>query len=257
MATEAPAAPLITEQLEELLGLIKGADSVELKLTVPESAHSSTARALGMDPLDAEIRQVYFFDTPDLALNERGVVVRARRVQRKGDDTVVKLRPVVPHELPPDLRKSPSLGVEVDAMPGGFVCSASMKGALAKPDVRKVAEGKRQLSKIFSKEQRGFFATHAPDGLGLDDLVLLGPIMVLKLKFRPVELAQKVVAELWLYPDNSRILELSTKCLPADALQVSVDAKQYLISKGVDLTGDQQTKTKTALDYFSNNLSPT
>ena len=49
-----------------------------------------------MDPLDAQIRQVFFFDTPDLALNQAGVVVRARRVQGKGDDSVVKLRPVVP-----------------------------------------------------------------------------------------------------------------------------------------------------------------
>ncbi len=111
------------------------------------------------------------------------------------------------------------------------------------------------MSKIFSKEQRDFYETHAPDGLALDDLTLLGPILVMKLRFRPVELAQKVVAELWLYPDNTRILELSTKCPPADALQVSMDAKQYLSSKGVDLTGDQQTKTKTALDYFSKNLA--
>jgi hypothetical protein len=33
-------------------------------------------------------------DTTDLALNRSGVVVCARRVQRKGDDTVVKLRPL-------------------------------------------------------------------------------------------------------------------------------------------------------------------
>ena len=49
-----------------------------------------------MDPLQAEIRQVFFFDTPELTLQEHGVVVRGRRTQRKGDDTVVKLRPVVP-----------------------------------------------------------------------------------------------------------------------------------------------------------------
>ena len=83
-------------ELEQMFTLIKGADSVELKLTVPESDQRSTVVALGMDPLDAEIRQVFFFDTPDLALNKMGVVVRARRVQRKGDDSVVKLRPVVP-----------------------------------------------------------------------------------------------------------------------------------------------------------------
>ena len=49
-----------------------------------------------MDPLEAQIRQVFFFDTPDLALDKQGVVVRARRIQGKGDDSAVKLRPVVP-----------------------------------------------------------------------------------------------------------------------------------------------------------------
>src|SRR4030095_8382996 len=103
--------------------LTKGADSVELKLTVPVSERTSGAAALGVDPLESQLRHVYFFDTPDLKLYHAGVVVRARRVQQKGDDTVVKLRPVVPDELPAELRRSPNFGVEVDAMPGGFVCS--------------------------------------------------------------------------------------------------------------------------------------
>jgi hypothetical protein len=98
-ATMSPAR-LTDEQLGEVLELVKGADSVELKLTVPESSQRSTAAALEMDPLDAQIRQVFFFDTPELALNEAGVVARARRVQGKGNDSVVKLRPVVPAELP-------------------------------------------------------------------------------------------------------------------------------------------------------------
>jgi hypothetical protein len=34
------------------------------------------------------------------------VVVRARHVQRRGDDSVIKLRPIVPDELPAGLRQS-------------------------------------------------------------------------------------------------------------------------------------------------------
>jgi len=56
--------------------------------------------ALGMDPPDAQIRQVFVFDTPDLRLNKSGVVVRARRVQGRGDVTVIKLRPIVPASCP-------------------------------------------------------------------------------------------------------------------------------------------------------------
>ncbi len=242
------------QDLAELLALTKGADSVELKLTVPVSDRSRGAAALGVDPIDAQIRQVYFFDTPDLTLNKIGVVVRARRVQLKGDDTVVKLRPVVPDQLPAALRDSPSFGVEVDALPGGFVCSGSMKRALKTPDVRDAVLGLRPVRKLYSKEQRELFSAHAPDGLGLDDLSILGPIVVLKLKFAPEGYARKLVAELWLYPDNSMILELSTKCAPSEAFQVAAETRTFLTQSGVDLTGEQQTKTKKALEYFSKKL---
>ena len=63
---------------------MKGANSVELTLTVPECDQRSAAAALQLDPLDAQVRQVVFFDTPDLTLNDRGLVVRARRTPGPG-----------------------------------------------------------------------------------------------------------------------------------------------------------------------------
>ena len=116
---DARTTELSNEDLQTVLGLIKDADSVELKLTIHESARADAARALGVDPLDSQIRQVFFFDTPDPALNAAGVVVRARRRQNEQGDTVVKLRPVVPNELAEEMRASKSFNVEVDAMPGG------------------------------------------------------------------------------------------------------------------------------------------
>ena len=254
MPTVKKLIALSDEDLAELVGLTKGSDSVELKLTVPDAHHRSTVVALGMDPLEAQIRQVFFFDTPDLALNEAGIVVRARRVQGRGDDSVVKLRPVVPDELPDRLRRSPGMVVEVDAMPGGWVCSGSFKGALGTTDVNRVAAGRRSIRKLFSKDQRAFYAAHAPEGVGLDDLAVLGPIFVLKLNLRPEGFGRKLVAEMWLYPDGSRILELSTKCAPADMLKVAVDSKLFLQDHGVDVTGEQHTKTRTALEYFSQHI---
>jgi hypothetical protein len=249
------AAPLFTdEQLPELLGLIKGSDSVELKLTVPESSHRSTVQSLGMDPLDAQIRQIVFFDTPDLTLDKAGVVARARRVQGKGEDSVVKLRPVVPHQLDAKLRKSPSFNVEVDALPGGFVCSGSLKGRPQEAHVRRVMAGEVPIRKLFSKEQRQLFAAHAPEGIGLDDLSILGPIFVLKLRFNPPELGRRMVAEMWLYPDGSRILELSTRCGTDEAFQVAAEGRAYLAGQGVGISGEQQTKTRKALRFFANEM---
>ncbi len=250
------ATPTLSDaQLGEMLGLIKGADSAELKLTVPDTGHYATAVALGMDPLDAQIRQVYFFDTPDLSLNRRGIVVRARRVQRKGGDSVVKLRPVVPDNLPKRLRKSPGFTVEVDAMPGGFVCSGTLKESVDNDHVREVVGGGGELGSLFSKQQREFLSKHAPDAPGLEELSVLGPILVLKLKFAPEGLGRRLVAELWMYPDHSRVLELSTKCAPGEAFQVAAETRAFLSSRGIDLWGEQETKTVKALEYFAAGLT--
>ncbi len=77
---------------------------------------------------------------------------------------------------------------------------------------------------------------------------------MLKLKFAPEGYDRKLVAELWLYPDNSMILELSTKCAPSEAFQVAAETRAFLTEKGIELTGEQETKTKKALEYFSTRL---
>src|SRR6187431_2068082 len=189
MADASLAPGLTPERFEELMTLLQGADSVELKLTVPDGDQRSAVQALQMDPLEAEVRQVFFFDTPDLTLNQQGVIVRARRTPG-GDDSVVKLRPVVPSEVPAHLRALKGFGVEVDAMPGGFVCSGRLKSKLRAGKVKEAMLGKRSI---------------------------LGPITVMKLKFSPDGYDGRMVAELWFYPDGSRILELSTKAATSDA----------------------------------------
>ena len=249
--TETRTAPRFsTEELARLLGLLEGADSVELKLTVPDGDQRSAVRALHIDPLDAQLSQVFFLDTPDLLLNARGVILRARRT-KVGDDSVVKLRPVVPQELPDSLRARRGFGVEVDAMPGGFVCSGRLKSSLRPGKVKEAVYGDRAVRSLFNKGQRAFLAEHAPEGIGIEDLSVLGPITVLKLKFSPPGYDRRLVAELWTYPDGSRILELSTKCAPAEAFQVAAETRVYLEERGIDLSGEQATKTRTALEFFS------
>ncbi len=256
--TTPPTAALSNQQLVDLLALLPTTDSVELKVTVPELQQRSTLLALGVDPLTAQIRLVTFFDTPELLLEKAGVVVRARRIQGKGDDSVVKLRPVVPSELPEEVRSAPGFTVEVDALPGGFVCSGTMKRALdPKPGlVRSVLRGEAPVGTLFGKRQRAFYAAHAPAGIELDALSLLGPLFVLKARLEPPELGTRLVIEMWLYPDGSRILELSAKTTPAGAFDLAARLRGFLASRGVDLSGQQQTKTRKALEFFAAELAP-
>jgi len=115
--------------------------------------------------------------------------------------------------------------------------------------------GGRPGRKLFTKEQRRFYAEHAPEGLDIDDLSVLGPINVFKLKFSPPGYDRKLVAELWMYPDGSRVVELSTKCSIAEPFQVATEARAYLTGKGIDLEAEQQTKTRAALEFFASELA--
>ena len=255
-AQPALAKPLSREEVTEVFKLIKGASSVELKTSIPLAGQRSTLMSIGFDAIEAQPRMAYFFDTPDLALNRAGVVVRARRIQGGDADTVIKLRPVDPSTIDPDLRRSAAFKIEVDAMPGGYVCSASFKGVSSAQEVLDATSGALPLRKIFSKEQRAFYDTHAPAGITMDKLVILGPTFLLKIKHQPKakDFDRPITMELWLYPDGARVMEISTKCLPKEAFQVAADFKSYLAGKGIALGADQSAKTKTSLEFFSARL---
>jgi hypothetical protein len=253
-AAPALAKPLSGEDMMKIVELGKGSNSIELKLSVPLTSQRATIKGIGLDPVEAQPRQAYFFDTPDLALNRAGVVVRARRIQGGTADTVIKLRPVDPSSIDPENRRSAAFKVEVDVMPGGFVCSASFKGVCSGQEVLDVSDGKLELRKIFSKEQRAFYDAHAPAGITMDKLSILGPTFLLKARHQPKDFDRRITVEMWLYPDGERVLEISTKCLPDEAFKVGADFKAFLAQRGIALGAEQAPKTKTSLDFFSAKL---
>jgi hypothetical protein len=50
------------------------------------------------------------------------------------------------------------------------------------------------------------------------------------------------------------LLELSTKCAPREAFQIAAETKAFLTRHGIDISGEQATKTRKALEYFSKKL---
>jgi hypothetical protein len=239
------------KDLKKLLHLIRNAKSIEIKVSVPMAAHQRTALGMGIDPVEAEVRHVYFFDTADQALNRAGLIVRARRIQGGIADTVVKVRPVDPAGIDAELKRSSAFKVEVDAMPDGkFVCSASYKGEATGEEVLEVTNGTQTIRSLFSKEQRAFYDAHAPRDIPMNSLMIQGPILVLKTKHRPKEFKRGMTVELWIWQDGKHILEISTKCAPAEAFQTGVEFRNYLEEHGVNLGTKQETKTRTAMEKF-------
>jgi len=95
-----------------------------------------------------------------------------------------------------------------------------------------------------------YFAMHAPDGIELDDLSVLGPVLVLKLKVHARGLRASA---------DRRALELPTR-QPDHRAVDEVRALGGLPGRRRDprvpdgaehLDGKQETKTRTALEFFS------
>ena len=241
---------LDTEKAAEVIDLLKGSTSVELKVMLAYD-NRSILRKLGFDPVEAEPRQTYFFDTPKYTLNKAGLFVRARRSPHGRGDTTVKLRPVVPAELDRKLLRNADFKVEIDVMHGGYVCSASATGRCTADEVYEASEGAIPLKTIFSDQQRAFYKEHAPHGIKLKDLVPIGPAFLLRLKSTPKGFDRPMTVELWLYPDGSRILELSTKGEPFEAFQLGAQFRAFLGEANLMRQTDAKTKTAQTLQVFT------
>jgi hypothetical protein len=237
-----------------LLALLEGTDSVKLKLSAPETDRFSAAQALGMDPLDAHVRLVHFFDTPELALLASGLVLRARRLHGHREDARLTLRHVTPRALPRALRHSSALSVEVAALPRGAACTTGLKSRPRTGDVARAAAGELPVHALFGKELRDAYRARLPDGPALDDLVAFGPVVVLKLKYTPEVLGRRLVGELWHLPGGEQVLELSTRCHPEDALAALAETRAFLARYGVEAAGGPEP-TRRALELLADPTS--
>ncbi len=239
------------DELDLLLTLSQSADRVELKLTVPESAQDATCAALGVDFARAPAYRVYYLDTEDRALYRHGVIARVRSVHRRPGDSVIKLRPVSPDGSPSALRRSKQFVVEVDGMPGCYVCSAALKAHLGVHAVERAIARRRPLHELFSKPQLRLLAARLPWPVKVDDLAIVGPVHARRSKLVPDGFDRPLLVEQWTFPDGPRLLELSTRCRPEATLRVAAQMAAVQRACGVYLPGPQQTKTCATLDFFS------
>lgn len=232
-------------KLHRLLALTRQVDTVELKLVVPVEDQDAVVTSLGVDFARASARRVWFLDTPDRRLERDGVVARIRSVSDRADDSVIKLRPVAPGDLPARLRRSKNFVVEVDAMPGRYVCSGALVRRRGVNVERTLTEG-RPLRELFTGRQLELL----PRGIRVDDLAVFGPVEVRRSKIAAGRKGLRLAVERWTYPDGSRILELSTRCPAGSAVPVAARLSTVLRAHRVDVTGHQQTKTQSTLEYF-------
>ena len=235
--------------LDRMFLLCREVGQVELKFTIAEESHDAVRDLLGVGA--ERIRNVYYLDTPDLALRRNGVLARVRGGQRP--DSVVKLRPLEPDRVPAALRLRDDFTVEVDVTPDSFICSGALKRRLGRHAVERAVQGRLKLRTLFSEEQLALIGSRLPDGVTVDDLEALGPVEVRRTRPRRAGSGPGSGLELqeWMYPDGSRLLEVSTRCTSKKMLQTAVRAKEFLDRHHIAQSGPSPTKADITLDYFA------
>jgi hypothetical protein len=233
---------------------VAGADSVEVKATI---AHTGTKRGLkhfGLSEKRAEKRFIYFFDTPGLELFGGGVVLRARRVIGKGDNSTVKIRPVRTEKIPAKWRTENDFKIEADASENGVVLSASLTKPVARGLIKDVEDRKVELSSLLGKAQELFLAEMTTMRYDLGKVAVLGPMESWCWKFDHPGLPWPVSAELWKRSDGATILEVSTRVPVAQAAVANAGFFAFLAELGAKRDNAQQMKTRWALDYYAGKL---
>jgi hypothetical protein len=237
--------------------LMAGVAGVEIKVTLRPDEELRGIRALELNEDSAEIRVIYFYDTPDLILFNAGVLLRARLVKGENDDSTVKIRPVDPAKVPQDWTELPGFKLEVDSTGDRIVCSASLTKVQKRDEIAEVAKGSRPIHELYSSDQERFLSQFYPHPVDFGKLRVLGPIRVLRWTTKHKRFEHELTSEEWRLPDGEDLLEVSIKVQPDEAATARVVFETHLRDRGLDPAGAQESKTRTALERLARTLKPT
>ncbi len=231
--------------------------AVEIKVTVKPDEELKAVRAMELNEDSAEVRIIYFYDTPKLKFFNAGTVLRARLVKGDDDDSTVKVRPIDPAKVSEEWRNLEGFKVEADWMGKKIVRSASLTVRQKRDEIDEVAKGKRPVYKLFDRDQVRFMAEFHDGFVDFEKLKPLGPIRVLRWEVKHKGFPYELTAEEWRLPNGDDLFEVSIKVAPDQAAEASKAFEAHLRELGIDPKGAQETKTRTALQYFVKNLKTT
>ncbi|MEP7270209.1 MAG: hypothetical protein ABI882_01835, partial [Acidobacteriota bacterium] len=217
----------------------QGIEAVEIKVTMRPDQELQALRALKLDEDSAEIRIIFFYDTPKLTLFKAGIVLRARLVKGDADDTTVKIRPVIPQAVGEGWKRVAGFKVEADRTGERVVCSASLTQMRKRSEIDAAAEGRRSIEKLFSKDQMRLVAESSAKPIDFAALQVMGPIRVLCWTTVHKGFKHKLTSEEWRLPDGEDLLEVSIKVKPADAAKAQEEFENHLRGLGLDPHGAQ------------------
>lgn len=228
-----------------------GMDAVEIKVTIRPDQELRAERAMRVNEDTADVRMIYFYDTENLDLFNSGTVLRARLVKGDDDDSTVKFRPAPEAGQLAEWQETEGFKLEADCVGDKVVCSASLTHVQKRDEIDEVADGKRSIEKLFSPDQERFLVQFTKQPADFGKLCVMGPIRVLRWKLTHKGFPHELTVEEWRLPDGDDLVEVSIKVAPDEAAAARKAFEQHLTDLKLDPKGAQETKTRTALEYFA------
>lgn len=228
---------------------VAGVGKIEVKAVIADHQIDGALERYGLEIDRRQERYIYFFDTPQRALLEEGVILRARRTVGGEHDSTVKYRPFDPADVPRSLKGVDGFKLEADASEKGVERSASFTVGVERGLIRSVVAGNEAISALFSRQQRSFVRASSGRDIDLDALRIFGPLRAFRWRNkRDPACPWPMTAELWIREDGARLMEVSVRAKAAQAAVAIGGFMALLDEVGAKRDMKQKSKTRWALE---------
>jgi len=231
-------------------------EKVEVKFEAQGNTSDEVLTQLTSGKESKEKRDVYFYDTPKLALAQHHLFLRARKTTLGDapDDSTVKIRGEIANNVSDnwlhlegaDSKRESDMVVGKPKVPSISITVVQHSG-----EIDDVKNGKRSVKKLFSRDQERFVEEYAGGTIEWENLKPMGPEKAEIWKLRqPPGFDRNITIERW-NVDGKLFLEISTKVDPKEADRIATNLKDFVRSKGIKESDDPKTKTDFVLSHFA------
>jgi hypothetical protein len=214
---------------------------IEFKVTVFPEEEPAVRKELERQGATLRQREVYFYDTPGLALKAKSVFLRARTTEDEDPDSTVKLRPFDGGDYPPKWEQAgEDVRYEIDIVGAKKVGSLKLDGDIDANDLK-------DPKKLFDDIQE----TLVPEPW--DEIRPLGPVHAHLWELEYDTVPKKLSVEEWTLSGGPHFIELSFKADPEDEDEARQGFHALLDSLGIGHDG-RPSKTEIVLQHFADQV---
>ncbi len=226
--------------------LAEAACPVEIKLLLSPPTIQTAIASLSFRK--ETTTHVYFFDTDTLELLKQGVIVRVR--QGAANDLTVKVRVPEGSDRFDNSQLREHFPCEIDRTGAGENTSYSVP---RKYETSQVPEMGTDISSLLSPSQERLLR-EARVAIDWARVTRIADITATKWESTGQSPFRKLALELWEWPAG-KILEISTKVSPDAGPRKYAELQQLANMKGLSVSAEQGTKTKTVLETMADHAS--